>query len=123
MRFASSVRSDASATGRTYRGPIGCAPIEVAHLNCGTMCPIGRRFLLGEGGLLEKARIVAHCLLVEAGGELVLIDTGFGLGDCSEPNRLTLFFREGVRPELIERETAVRQLEALGHDPKDVRHI
>jgi glyoxylase-like metal-dependent hydrolase (beta-lactamase superfamily II) len=88
------------------------------------MCPFGRRFLLGDGGLLEKGRIVAHCLLIEAGDELVLVDTGYGLGDCRDPKaRLTLFFREGVRPELIEGETAIRQVEALGHDPEDVRHI
>lgn len=87
------------------------------------MCPIGRRLLLGEGGLLDKARIVAHCLLIEAGGELVLVDTGYGLGDCADPGRLGLSFRELVRPRLMEHETAIRQIEALGHDPKDVRHI
>src|SRR4051812_13551996 len=72
--------------------------IEVRHLNCGTMCPIGRRILLGEGGLLAKAKLVAHCLLIEAGGELVLVDTGYGLGDCTNPGRLGLRFRTEVRP-------------------------
>src|SRR5262249_51398035 len=59
--------------------------IEVHHLNCGTMCPRGARLLAGSGGLLETTKIVAHCLLIEAGGELILVDTGFGLGDCSNP--------------------------------------
>ncbi|MGC1814984.1 MAG: hypothetical protein WA696_12670, partial [Solirubrobacterales bacterium] len=55
-------------------------PIEVRHLNCGTMCPRGARLLSGHGGLVEPTKIVAHCLLIEADGELVLVDTGFGLG-------------------------------------------
>lgn len=67
--------------------------------------------------------MVAHCLLLEAGGELVLVDTGFGLGDCFDPNRLGRRFRALSRPVCEESETAVRQLEGLGHDPADVRHI
>ena len=77
--------------------------------------------LVGEGGL--RARIVAHCLLIEAGGGLVLVDTGYGLGDVANPKRLGHPFRDMVRPRLIEDETAIRQVEALGHNPKDVRHI
>jgi len=48
------------------------------------MCPRGARLLAGRGGLLEPSTMIAHCLLLEAGGELVLVDTGFGLGDCSD---------------------------------------
>jgi glyoxylase-like metal-dependent hydrolase (beta-lactamase superfamily II) len=87
------------------------------------MCPIGAKLLVGEGGLLAKARVVAHCLLIEAGGELVLVDTGYGLGDCANPKRLGQPFRAMVLPQLLEEETAIRQVAALGHDPKDVRHI
>jgi glyoxylase-like metal-dependent hydrolase (beta-lactamase superfamily II) len=87
------------------------------------MCPRGARLLGGSGGWLEEYPIVAHCLLVEAGGELVLVDTGYGLGDCADPNRLGRPFRALVAPRLRERETAVRQVESLGHDPSDVRHI
>jgi glyoxylase-like metal-dependent hydrolase (beta-lactamase superfamily II) len=87
------------------------------------MCPRGAKLLTGEGGLLGEANVVAHCLLIEAGGELVLVDTGLGLGDCTNPKRLPGLFRAMVAPRLRENETAVRQVEALGHDPKDVRHI
>jgi glyoxylase-like metal-dependent hydrolase (beta-lactamase superfamily II) len=87
------------------------------------MCPRGARLLAGHGGLLETTPIVAHCLLIEVGGELVLVDTGFGLGDCASPRRLGLPFRALVSPQCEERETAIRQVEALGHDPADVRHI
>jgi glyoxylase-like metal-dependent hydrolase (beta-lactamase superfamily II) len=66
--------------------------------------------------------MVAHCLLIEAGGELVLVDTGFGLGDCSNPKRLG-WFGAVAAPVCEEKESAIRQIEALGHDPADVRHI
>jgi glyoxylase-like metal-dependent hydrolase (beta-lactamase superfamily II) len=87
------------------------------------MCPRGARLLAGHGGLLEQSKIVAHCLLIEASGELVLVDTGYGLGDCSNPKRLGQPFRALVAPICEESESAIRQIEALGHDPGDVRHI
>jgi glyoxylase-like metal-dependent hydrolase (beta-lactamase superfamily II) len=77
----------------------------------------------GDGGPLSKALIVAHCLLIEAGGELILVDTGFGTGDCADPSRLGLLFRSTAAPRCREDETAIRQIEALGIDPGDVRHI
>src|SRR3954453_5326629 len=103
--------------------PTSLRRIEVEHLNCGTMCPRGARQFTGQGGLLETTKVVAHCLLIEAGGELILVDTGFGLGDCSNPNRLGRPFRAMSAPICEERESAVRQIEALGHDPADVRPI
>src|SRR5882724_5372265 len=87
------------------------------------MCPRGARLLAGHGGLLETTKIVAHCLLIEAGGELILVDTGLGLGDCSNPKRLGQPFRTLVAPACKEKESAIRQVEALGRDPADVRHI
>jgi glyoxylase-like metal-dependent hydrolase (beta-lactamase superfamily II) len=86
------------------------------------MCPRGARLLSGRGGLLEKNRMVAHCLLVEAGGEHVLVDTGFGTAECANPKRLPAAFLV-IAPQLREDETALRQLEALGLNPGDVRHI
>jgi glyoxylase-like metal-dependent hydrolase (beta-lactamase superfamily II) len=93
------------------------------HLNCGTMCPRGRRLLAGEGGWLEESPIVAHCLLIEAGEQLVLVDTGFGLDDCAKPRRLGVPFRAIVRPECDPDETAFRLIWGLDLDPRDVRHI
>ena len=37
--------------------------------------------LAGEGGWMERSKVIAHCLLIEAGGEFVLVDTGFGTDD------------------------------------------
>ena len=79
--------------------------------------------LAGEGGLVATTQLVAHCLLIEAGGELVLVDTGFGTGDAADPGRLGRPFRALVRPICDVAETAVRQIEDLGFDPADVRHV
>ena len=99
------------------------APRAVHHLNCGTMCPHGARLLAGEGGLLASARLVCHCLLIEGANGLVLIDTGFGSDDVRSPRQLGAPFRLLVRPRLVDAETAVSQIRALGFDPRDVRHV
>jgi hypothetical protein len=62
--------------------------MRIHHLNSGTMCPIGRRFVNGTGGIFERARMVCHCLLVETNDGLALVDTGIGLDDIAEPLRL-----------------------------------
>jgi hypothetical protein len=40
--------------------------MRIHHLNCVSACPLG-------------GRLISHCLLVEAGASLVLVDTGYGL--------------------------------------------
>jgi glyoxylase-like metal-dependent hydrolase (beta-lactamase superfamily II) len=75
-------------------------------------------------GVLTRGHLACHCVLVEAGEELVLVDTGFGLRDVASPrSRLSPFFLGLVAPELREEMTAIRQIERLGLDPRDVRHI
>ncbi|MFF1909947.1 MBL fold metallo-hydrolase [Kitasatospora sp. NPDC058218] len=96
--------------------------MTVHHLNCATMCPFGGRLLLGSGGPLV-ARLTAHCLLVESADALILVDTGFGTGDVADPRRLGRSFLRTVRPRLDPATTAVHRIRALGHDPRDVRHI
>jgi glyoxylase-like metal-dependent hydrolase (beta-lactamase superfamily II) len=87
------------------------------------MCPHGARLLQGEGGLLESAALVCHCLLIEGADGLILVDTGFGLQDTRDPAQLGRPFRALTRPRLLAAETAHSQVRALGHDPSDVRHI
>lgn len=54
----------------------------------------------------------------------MLVDTGIGLADIAEPEkRLGARFLTRSRPRLDPAETAVRQIERLGHRPEDVRHI
>lgn len=71
-----------------------------------------------------RGRLASHCLLIETGNELVLVDTGYGLRDVAAPRtRLNPLFLALLKPELRAEMTAVRQVQALGFDPRDVRHI
>ena len=85
--------------------------MRVHHLNCGTIRPLG------------AGTLVCHVLLVESENGLVLVDTGFGTHDCAHPEEFGLVRRSFFRPSLDTAETAIRQIEALGHRPDDVRHI
>ena len=87
------------------------------------MCPRGARLLASWGGLVAPARLVAHCLLIEASEGLILVDTGFGTGEAADPSRRGQPFRTIVRPRCEIGETAIRQIEARGLDPGDLRHI
>jgi glyoxylase-like metal-dependent hydrolase (beta-lactamase superfamily II) len=74
--------------------------------------------------LLARGRLTCHCLLIEVGSELVLVDTGFGLRDVANPkSRLSRFFLALVSPEFRAEMTAIRQVERLGFEPRDVRHV
>lgn len=99
------------------------APSAIHHIGCGTMCPHGRRLINGDGGMLEKAHLVCHCLLLETGDGLVLIDTGFGLDDVRDKRQLGALFNALIAPRPQQRETAIEQVRALGHEPADVRSI
>jgi glyoxylase-like metal-dependent hydrolase (beta-lactamase superfamily II) len=96
--------------------------VRVYHINCGSMCPRGRRLLAGEGGWLETADVVCHCLLIETDDGLVLIDTGFGVDDVRDLGRLGPVYKL-MRPQARVEETAVKQVEALGFEAGDVRRI
>lgn len=97
--------------------------MKVHHLNCGSMCPIGRRLISGQGGLLEPAHLCCHCLLIEGRDGLILVDTGLGTADVIDPRRLGFGFQLLTRPQLLMEETAHHQIRELGLDPRDVRHI
>jgi len=102
---------------------VSTAPRAIHDLNCGTMCPRGARLITGRGGLLEEARLVCHCLLIEGADGLVLVDTGFGTDDVRNPRQLGSFFTAVVRPRVNAMETAISQVRERGFDPSDVRHI
>lgn len=67
--------------------------------------------------------VVCHVLLIETDNGLVLIDTGFGTHDCDDPARRLGPMRRIIRPVLDRDETAAHQLQRLGFDRDDVRHI
>ena len=62
--------------------------MRVHHLNTGTMCPHGRRFVNGTGNPFGRARLICHSLLIELPDGLALVDGGLGTGDLAEPARL-----------------------------------
>ncbi|WP_306365104.1 MBL fold metallo-hydrolase [Nocardia sp. CC227C] len=82
--------------------------MRIHHLDCGTM----------------SMGMVDHCLLIETKRDgLVLVDTGYGLDCVRYPERMIgpTRFMLGVR--LRQEATAIRQIQRLGYDPRDVRHI
>lgn len=97
--------------------------MRIHHLNCGSMCPLGRRLLNGEGGWTAPAHLCCHCLLIESRHGLILVDTGLGTRDVTHPKSLGRLFNGLVRPRLQMSETAVHQIRELGLDPREVRHI
>lgn len=94
---------------------------KIHHLNCGSMCPHGRRLMQGEGGWLEPAKIVCHCWLIEGRNGLTLVDTG--LGTAQVKGMVTGSNRALMRPKLSLAETALAQVTALGFKASDVRNI
>lgn len=97
--------------------------MRIHHLNCISACPLGGRLMDGRSHGL-RGKLACHCLLVEIGDQLILIDTGYGLLDVAQPTRrLSRFFLQLLDPEFRDELTAVRQIERLGFSAGDVRHI
>jgi glyoxylase-like metal-dependent hydrolase (beta-lactamase superfamily II) len=97
--------------------------MRVHHLNAISTCPVGGALVDGRT-LGRRARLACHCLLLETDGGLVLVDTGLGLRDVAAPRtRLHRFFLALLRPDLREQMTAIRQVERLGFEADDVRHV
>ncbi|MEU4800925.1 MBL fold metallo-hydrolase [Actinosynnema sp. NPDC023587] len=103
--------------------------MKVHHLNCGTMRPFGGalidgRRVDGRKSVFRAATLVCHVLLLETDDGLVLVDSGLGVDDVRTPGpTLARHWRLLSRPVLDERETALRQVEALGYRARDVRHV
>jgi glyoxylase-like metal-dependent hydrolase (beta-lactamase superfamily II) len=86
--------------------------VTVHFLNCGTMRPY---FPTVQNGVT--------CILIETNQGPVLVDTGFGTRDYLSPNRAMRFFLALMRSERDVHETALHQVQRLGYQPEDVRHI
>ena len=83
----------------------------IRHLNCG--------WLVAPGGL----RAACHCLLLEDRHGLALIDTGIGLADVRNPDRLGRELIEQAGFQLDEADTAIRQIQNLGFREEDIQHV
>lgn len=98
--------------------------MKIHHINCGTLRPIGGRLIDGHGGLLHRGELVCHCLLIDTGTELVLVETGIGAPGVERPEEwLGKRFVRRTKPVADPEQTAARQVERLGYRTEDVRHI
>lgn len=99
--------------------------MRIHHLNLCTMCPYCGTHVDGRGGgLLSPGEMVCHALVVETNDGLVLVDTGMGTEDVKSPmRRLGHGFVMMTRPRLRDEDTALRQIERLGFEREDVRHL
>ena len=60
--------------------------MRIHHLNCISECALGGAIIDGRT-LGLRACLSVHCLAVETPDGLVLVDTGFGLGDVHHPRK------------------------------------
>jgi glyoxylase-like metal-dependent hydrolase (beta-lactamase superfamily II) len=60
---------------------------------------------------------------VDSGGGLILVDSGYGRRDYSDPTPLVRAFNIVIGLEKDIRQTAFHQVQALGYDPDQVKHI
>ncbi len=86
-------------------------PMRIEHLRAAVMNP------------LTMPGMPAHVFLCHADDGLVLVDTGFGTADVTDPGRRIGPIRGLLRPDLDDRHTVLRQLQERGHDATDVTHV
>ena len=85
--------------------------MSIHYLNCLTIRPYFPRVI---GGIT--------CLLVETNQGPVLVDTGIGIRDYRSKGLMRLFLK-GLRSKFDLLETAFYQVQRLGLQPEDVKHI
>jgi glyoxylase-like metal-dependent hydrolase (beta-lactamase superfamily II) len=98
--------------------------MKIHHLNCGAMQPYGGGLFDGSTRGLGPANLTCHCLLLETSIGLVLVDTGTVSRNATDAaRRISPFFRITDRVRLIPAEAAFNQIQRLGHDPANVKHV
>ncbi|MEG1854861.1 MAG: MBL fold metallo-hydrolase [Acinetobacter sp.] len=98
--------------------------MKIHHLNCGTMCPFCSKLMNGTGSWNEPGKLVCHCLLIEDGNRLMLVDTGLGINDIEyADHRIGKMFQATFKPKLDIKETAYHQIKTFGYSPNDVTDI
>lgn len=84
----------------------------IHHINCGTLV------------VPPYPTVVCHCLLLQDGQRLAMIDTGIGLQDVRNPlERLGQPLIDMAGFQFNESDTAFRRIEAAGFSPGDLQHI
>lgn len=102
--------------------------VSVHHLNCGTLRPYGLFPLStiplnGSGRLFRRGLGVIHCLLIDTGERLILVDSGYGTSDYTNPTKVVRVFNKIIGLAGDIEESACRQIAALGKDPARVSDI
>jgi glyoxylase-like metal-dependent hydrolase (beta-lactamase superfamily II) len=98
--------------------------MQVHHLNCGAMQPLGGSLFDGVTPGLGPATLACHCLLLEGPDGLVLVDTGV-VGQDERQSRAahSPAFLAVDNLRLDPRESAAARIRALGHRVEDVCHV
>lgn len=97
---------------------------RIWHLNCGTLHPLGGRLIRDNVRARVDGEIVCHVLVVEIADGLALVDTGLGTQDVrAGSRRLPWLFKVAMRPEAALENTAMFQVQKLGFEVSDVKHI
>ncbi len=85
---------------------------KIHHLNCGVL------------HTPPNPRASCHCLLIEDANGLALVDTGIGLQDVADPlERIGQPTIDAAGFQFDETNTAVRQIERLGFQAHEVKHV
>lgn len=72
---------------------------------------------------LPRWDVGTTCVLLESSDGLVLVDTGFGVGDYRNPPPKVRWFTAFIGSRRDVEDTALHQVQKLGYRPGDVRHI
>ncbi|MFW0789791.1 MBL fold metallo-hydrolase [Gordonia sp. CPCC 205333] len=98
--------------------------MPIHHLNCGDLHPLSRLLSEGRGSPFRRAHLVCHCLLIDTGDGVILVDTGLGEAQTQDPrSTLGLDVAFLLKPSTATEFTAVSQVQAHGFDIGDVRDI
>jgi glyoxylase-like metal-dependent hydrolase (beta-lactamase superfamily II) len=76
-----------------------------------------------DAAVFSRVENGVTCLLVKTDQGPVLVDTGFGTRDYLSPTRSMRFFLNLIRASRDVEETAFHQIERLGYQPQEIRHI
>jgi glyoxylase-like metal-dependent hydrolase (beta-lactamase superfamily II) len=79
--------------------------------------------LNNTGKWFRKGLGVIHCPIIDTGDGLILIDTGYGTQDYTNPTKIVHYFNRLIGLVNDIEETTLHQIIALGYEPGDVKHI
>ena len=63
-----------------------------------------------------------HCLLIDSGDGLILVDAGYGTKDIEDPTPIVKYFNKVIGLKNDIEETALYQIRKLGYEREDVKH-